>query len=136
MNISSKPESDPSVSKIPAIRETWVRAVQASDVDRLMTLVTDDVVVVQGNGACACGKDEFKAFFHHRFGLLDTEPRVTSVESVVHDKWSIEVDEVESAKTAVRGCAPQSHSHFRIVVVFARQLDGSWKVARMLELLD
>lgn len=135
MNISSKPESDPSVSKIPAIRETWIRAVQASDVDRLMTMVTDDVVVVQGNGVCACGKDEFKAYFHHRFGLFDMEPRVTSVESVVHDKWSFEVDEVESARTAVRGGAPV-HSHFRIVVVFARQLDGSWKVARLLELLD
>lgn len=135
MSISSKQESDPSVSKIVAIRDAWIRAVQASDVDCLTTLVTDDVVVVEGDGTCACGKNKFNAYFHHRFRLFDVEPRVTRVESVVHDKWGFEVDEVESAHTAVGEGVPV-HTHFRIAVVFARQLDGSWKVARLLEFPD
>lgn len=87
------------------------------------------------NIGCVCRKDEFKAYFHHKFGQLEIEARVTSVETVVDDKWGFEVDEVESAETTVRAGAPV-HVQFRIAVVFARQLDGSWKVARLLEFSD
>lgn len=93
------------------------------------------MLMVKGNGMCVCGKDELKAYFHHKFGLLDVEPRVTSVESIVHDKWGFEVYAVERAETTVRG-GMQVHAQSRIAVVFARQPDGSWKVARLLEFSD
>lgn len=135
MSRSSKSDGDPDASGLATIRETWIMAAQASDADRLAALVTEGVVLVQGNGTCVCGKDELKAYFQHKFGRFDVEPRVTSVETIVHDKWGFEVYAVESAETTVRG-SMQIHAQFRVAVIFARQPDGSWKVARLLEFPD
>jgi ketosteroid isomerase-like protein len=60
VNSSSNLDSDSAISKIAALREAWIAAVKASDADRLSAMVTDDVVVVHGNGRCVCGKDELK----------------------------------------------------------------------------
>lgn len=52
---------DPDASKIAAVREAWLAAVKAGDANRLAEMVTDDVVVVHGNGRCVGGKEEVKS---------------------------------------------------------------------------
>lgn len=44
MNSSPNSDIDSPVSEIAALREAWIAAVKASDVDRLSAMVTDDVV--------------------------------------------------------------------------------------------
>ena len=55
VNSSPNSDIDSAVSKIAALREAWIAAVKASDADRLSSMVTDDVVVIHGNGRCVCG---------------------------------------------------------------------------------
>jgi len=92
----NSPESsiDSDVSKIAAVREAWLAAVKAGDADRLADMVTDDVVVVHGNGRCVCGKEELKADFLDGFGRFAIDQRVLSSEVVVRNKWAFEIGEV------------------------------------------
>ena len=56
-------------------------------------------------------------------------------EVIVRDKWAFEIAEVESTLTPVSGGA-QIHAHSSTVIVLVRQLDSSWRVARVLALLS
>ena len=82
-----------------------------------------------------CGKEELKADFLNSFKRFDFDLRFSPAEIVVRNKWAFEFCEVESTLTGVRG-GIQVHAHSRNVIVFARQPDTSWKVARVLELPD
>jgi uncharacterized protein (TIGR02246 family) len=132
---SSNLELDSDISKIAAVRESWNLGLQDSDVNCIAGLMTDDVVLVHRDGRCVCGKEELKANLSHFFGMSDTERRLSSSDLIIHEKWAFQINEVESTTTAVRGGAPV-HVQARSVVVFARQPDGSWKIARMIELLS
>jgi ketosteroid isomerase-like protein len=133
MNRSAERGHDLDVSKIAAVRAAWISAAKASDINGLIALATDDIVVVHGNGKAATGVDALKADLTHDFGLFDLELRDSSAEIIVHDGWAIEFCEVDRMVSAVKsGRAVQTHS--RIIAVFARQPDASWKVARVIGL--
>lgn len=133
MNSRVNPRHDLDVSKIAAVRAAWIRAVEASDVNSLIALATDDIVVVNGNGKTAVGIDALRANLTHEFRLFDVEPRDSSAQIIVHDKWAIEFCEVDRIVSGVKsGIGVQARS--RIIAVFSRQPDASWKVARVIAL--
>jgi uncharacterized protein (TIGR02246 family) len=131
----SNPDIDSDVSKIAAVLEALNAALKINDANRLAALVTDDVVSVRGNGRCVCGREEIKADFLKRVGRFDFDRKFSSAEIIVRDKWAMEICEMETALTGVGG-GIQVQTHSRVVILFARQPDTSWKVARVLELLD
>jgi uncharacterized protein (TIGR02246 family) len=135
LNNLSNPDNDSDLSRIAAVLEACNAALKANDANHLATLVTDDVVSVHGNGRCVCGKEALKADFLKRVGRFDFDRKFSSAEIIVRDKWAMEICEVESAMTGVRG-GIQFQAHSRVVIVFARQPDSSWKVARVVELAD
>jgi len=131
----AKSDLDSDVSKVAAIRDSWIAAVKCGDIDGLVSLTSDDIVVVYGNGKCVCGKDELRKNLEHYLDLFDVEQRDSSGEITVHDKWALLLSEVSRTLTTVRARA-QVLTHSRIVAVFARQSDGAWKVSRVLGLAD
>ena len=135
LDSSANSDTNSDVSRIAAVWEDWNAALKTNDANRLAAFVTDDVVFVHEDGRCVCGKEELKADFLNRFERFDFDLRFSPAEIVVRNKWAFEFCEVESTLTGVRG-GIQVHAHSRNVIVFARQPDTSWKVARVLELLD
>ena len=135
MNSSPNSHTHSAISKIAALREAWIAAVKANDADRLSVLVIDDVVVVHGNGRCVCGKEELKADFLKGFERFSIDQKVSSADVIFRDKWAFEIGEVESTMTPVSG-GVQIHAHSRTDVVLVLQPDSSWKVARVLGLID
>jgi uncharacterized protein (TIGR02246 family) len=132
---TSNPQIDPEVSRIAAVREAWNAAVKASDVDRAMSVVTDDVVLVNVDGRCVRGKEEFRAELSKSWSLFDRELRFSSIDTIVRGKWAIDTMELERTFTAVRGSG-EVRASVRSVVALARQADDSWKIARILVLPD
>lgn len=135
MSSSPQSDSDSAVSKIAELRKAWNAALQVEDANSLAALMTDDVVFVYGSGRCVCGKEKLQADILNRFERFDLDRRCSRAEAVVRDKWAVEICEVESTLTTVRG-GIELHANSRTVIAFARQPDNSWKVARILELLD
>lgn len=134
MSSSLKSGTESDKSKIAAVRQALNQAVKDSDASRLVALATDDVVTVLHSGRCMSGRREFETFFLLAFERWDLAGTVASSEVMVHDKWAIEIDEVQGTRAPLDGAGAPIHSHFQAVFVFARQPDASWKVARVIEL--
>jgi len=129
------PDSNSVVSSVAAVREAWLDALRAGDVERLAAMVADDVVVVHGNGRCVRGRDELKTDFRKAFESFSIEQNVSSAEVVVRGKWAFEIAEVESRLTPQCG-GESMHVHSTTIVALNRQSDGSWKIGRVLGVLD
>ena len=102
MSVSAKADLDDR-AKIAAVREEWIQAVNKSDVDRMLTLVTDDVVAIHGDGHCQRGKEELKAGLLHITAAYDAERKVLSSELILRDKWAFQLDDMDNSMTPVRG---------------------------------
>jgi len=135
MGIFPQQENDSVNSPIAAVRQAWLEAVRAGDVERLASLVTDDVVVVHGNGRCVCGREELRGDFLKGFEAFSIEQDVSNPEVVVRGQWAFEISEVESTLTP-HGGGEATHVHSTTVVALRHQADGSWKVGRVVGLVQ
>ena len=123
------------VSSIAALRRDWLASIKASDTERLLGMVTDDIVVVHGDGRCVCGREELKADFRKGFEAFSIDQNVVSAQVVVRGPWAFDIAEVDTKLTPHTGGAPPLRFHSASVVALRRQPDGSWKIARVLGLL-
>jgi uncharacterized protein (TIGR02246 family) len=134
MNGFQEQDVDSVSSSITAIRQAWLDAVLARDAERLAGMVTDDVVVVHGNGRCIHGTVELKADFLKGFDAFSIEQHVSAAQVVVRGDWAFEIAEVHSTLTPRCG-GEATHVLSTTVTALSRCSDGSWKVARVLGLL-
>ncbi len=135
MGTLPRPEANSVVASIAAVREAWRDAISAADVERLAAMVTDDVVVVHGDGRCVRGREELKADLLKAFEACSIEQRVQSAEVVVRGGWAFEIAEVETRLTPHHE-GNVTHVHSTTVVALNQQSDGSWKVGRVLGLVQ
>jgi uncharacterized protein (TIGR02246 family) len=135
MNPLQEPERNNVAQSIAAVREAWLDALKAGDAARLGAMVTDDIVVVHGNGRCIRGKDELENDFRKGFEVFSIEQNVSPVEVVVRGGRAFEIAEVVTTITPQAG-GDARLVHSTTVVVLNRQADGSYKVSRVLGLLD
>ena len=124
---------DSVVAATALVRQAWLDAVRDADVERLGELVTDDVVVVHGNGRCVCGKEKLKADLRKGFEVFAVEQSVSSPEVVVRGRWAFEISEVESCLT--RRSGESTHVHSTTIVALSRESNGAWRVGRVLGLV-
>lgn len=135
--VSSVPKLDLGLeqAKIAAVRQEWLQAVRDGNADRLGDLTTDGVVAVLKDGRCVNGKEALRTTLQHIFSLYDVERRTLASDVIVRDNWAIALDELDNAVTSVSS-GMEVQAHVKAVIVYARQSNGDWKVARLMELLD
>lgn len=133
MDTSRHQHDDSTASSVAAMRQAWLNALEAADAERLAAMVTDDVVVVHGNGRCVCGRQAMREDFERGFGAFAFEQSVSNAEVVVRGAWAFEIADVDSTLTARRG-GEVSRVHSVAVVALHQQSDGSWKVGRVIGL--
>jgi ketosteroid isomerase-like protein len=80
---SSSAATDSDSSKIAVLREAWLAAVKAGDAESLAQMLTDNVVVVHGNGRCVCGKEAVRADFFEGFRRFAIDQKVSPTEVIV-----------------------------------------------------
>ncbi len=122
-------------AKIAAVREAWIEAVKRGNAGELADLMTYDVVGVHGDGQCIRGKEELKRFFQDILDRYDIRGGISSSDVVIHGAWAVEIDKMETTRTQYNS-AMSVDVALQAVFVFSRQLDNSWKVARVIELQD
>ncbi|MGB9477720.1 MAG: DUF4440 domain-containing protein [Candidatus Acidiferrum sp.] len=131
----SKPDDDSVSESIDTVRRAWLDAVRAADVERLATLVTDDVVVVHGTGRCVRGRNELKMDLRNAFEAFSVEQCASTAGLIVRGSWALEIADVETKLTPRTG-EKQAVFHSTTVTAFNRQPDRSWKVGPVLGVLD
>jgi uncharacterized protein (TIGR02246 family) len=122
-------------SSVEAVWHAWLDAIKTGDVEKLATLVTDDVVVVHGTGRCLRGRDELKMNFRSAFEAFSIEQNASTAGLVVRGNWALEIADIET-KLTPRSGGERTLFHSTTVTALNRQPDGSWKVGRVLGVLD
>ena len=115
----------------PAIREvhtTWIDAVNAGDLVRLLTLMADDVVFLNP-GRAPLGRDEFPAVFSaaHKQARIRCISELEEVVVVGEIAYTRSRDAL-SVTPRAGGEATQFAGHR--ITVYRKQSDGRWLVAR------
>jgi uncharacterized protein (TIGR02246 family) len=119
---------------IERLRAAWLAALKAGDVDRLRSMVTDDVVAMHPNGKTTRGRQELADDFRRFFRSFRMDQTVTSEETVVAGGWAFDRARVSTQIAPVAG-GETSQVNSEVIVILRRDPEGSWKIARMVAVL-
>jgi len=117
---------------ILAYRQAFFAAAKAGDVDGVLSLVTDDVVMMSPNDTTVYGKAEYRAWWEEYFQYFRlavfTEPeRVV----VINDDFATEYAAYMLAVVPVNG-GGRMRDDGRSLTIWKRQPDSSWKIWQMI----
>jgi len=132
----SAPPADPeAVREIIEVRDAWTAAVKAKDVERLMSLLADDIVMMHPNRPAIIGLAANRADLTAAFEKFQVDQSVLSDEIVVAGDWAFDRSRATTTLTPVAGGAPVT-VRSKAITILRRQPDGSWKIARVIGNLD
>ena len=119
---------------IKKLQADWLDALKAADIDRLLSMVTDDVVAAHPGGKTTRGKQELADDFRRFFRDCRMDQSATSEETIVAGEWAFDRASVSTRIIPVAGGQPvQVNSE--VIVILRRTVDGLWKIARTMGVL-
>jgi len=122
------PRSQTAVEEIRAVHSLWISAVNVGDLDRLLTLVTDDLVLLNPQGGPA-GREAFATTFaaaHRLFQIRCTSELDEVV--VAGDVAYARANDTLTITPRDGGTAAQ-FAGYRLTI-YRKQADGRWLLAR------
>ena len=123
----NQPHQD--IQDIRRIAARWTEAVGSGEIERLGNLMTDDIVVIHGDGRLVCGKKEVMSDIARSLQDLSVQQTVKSDETVVAGEWAFDRATVRTIiKSRRSGDTRQFDS--RSVTILRKRSDGEWRVAR------
>jgi len=114
---------------IEKLKQAWIAAVKARDIDGILQLATDDVVAMHPSGVTTRGKQALAADFQRFFEKFDVDQKAVSEETVVAGGWAFDRARVTTTLEPVGGGQP-TEVNSETIVILRQEADGSWKVAR------
>jgi uncharacterized protein (TIGR02246 family) len=114
---------------IRRLGEEWSAAMRAKDVDRLLTLVTDDVVIMPSNMPSVVGKNAVGEMLRAFFACFLVDRTITPEEVQVGGdrafaRWR------DSLTLRLISGGPPISVQARGVSILHRDTDGTWRFAR------
>jgi uncharacterized protein (TIGR02246 family) len=128
----SRAEGRVTINSVKAIHELskgWIEAVKAKDLDRLLTLVTDDVIFLPSSGPPIKGKDAVGGLYRALFTQFDIDQTADNEEIVLTGEWAFSWGAETLTLSPLQGGSPV-RLHGKGLAILRRQQDGSWKFAR------
>ena len=119
---------------IKELQAAWINALKAADIDRLMSMVTEDVVAAHPNGRTTHGKQELADDFRRFFRNFRMDQTATSDETIVAGEWAFDRASVSTQIVPVAGGEP-SQVNSEVIVILRRGTDGLWRIARTMAVL-
>ena len=107
----------------------WIDAIAGADLEALGRLVTDDIVVVHGNGRAVEGRDAVLADFARSFSSFDVRQTVEFEETIVAGEWAFDRATVHSTISPREAGAPKQFEA-RTMTILRRGPSQTWRVAR------
>ena len=120
----------PNHKSIKSILATYEQALNASDVDTVMTLYADDGVFMAQHSAPNVGRDAIRRAYDGVFEAIDLDIRFTVDEvTQVSPRWAFARTRSEGFVTinATGDKAPEGNQE---LFMFEKQDSGEWKIAR------
>jgi uncharacterized protein (TIGR02246 family) len=127
--MTSSPDEE--IQEIRRVAVRWTAAVEAGDTELLGRLMTEDIVVIHGNGRLVCGKEAVMNDFARSFEDLSVQQRVESEETIVAGEWAFDRAKVH---TTIRSRKSWDTKQFdsRSITILRKQGGLGWRVARVM----
>lgn len=127
--IIAEPLSDSDAAAIARVREAWVSALNADDVDGMVAPLTSDCIACPPNEAPTTGKAAQRAWHQSRVDQFRTRLQMSSQELLGGGLYAVERITYAIQLTPKAGGAP-IHTTGSCFWTWQRQGDGQWQVAR------
>lgn len=128
-----KAPAAPTAAEVAAIGEAahaaYVGAINANDTDKLMAVVTDDVVYQAPHEPEIVGRPAVRAWVDGYFRAYKAVWKKTTLDFIVAGDWAFERYAYESADTPKAGGAPLT-DRGKGLNIYHHDADGVWRVAR------
>ena len=127
--ITNSPDEE--IRNIQGVAMRWTAAVEAGDLERLGSLMTDDIIVIHGNGRLICGKATVLSDFARSLQDFSVQQRVEREETIVSGEWAFDRAKVH---TTIRSRRSDDTKEFdsRSVTILRKQSGFGWRVARVM----
>jgi uncharacterized protein (TIGR02246 family) len=122
------------LAAIGRLHQEYVAAHNASDADRLMTLWTDDAVLMPMDEPAITGRQAIGEHYDEFFDQSPSEVTLESVETRVAGDWAFE--RIQVTVTLPGGTEEHRHADVKYLWILQKQPDGSWKISRAIYNLD
>lgn len=107
----------------------WTAAVNRGDMSAVADLYTDDAVLMPANGAAVRGREAVRTFFVQALGSMSPrDVKLWSDEIEVCGETAYEVGRYQMTLQPPGAAAMNDRGKY--IVIWKRQSDGSWKIAR------
>jgi len=126
------------LADVEAVRQValrWTNAVERGDVNALGRLMTEDIVVVHGNGRTLSGKEAVMADAAHSFKSCRIDQRIEFDETIIAGDWAFDRARVQTRITPRDGSDARDF-HSRTVTLLKRAASGDWVVARAMGVVE
>ena len=132
MGCQSVPERghDADTAAIRLLSEEWGRALSARDVPRLLSMMTDDAVLLAPGMPPIEGRAAARALYESVFQRFDRiDQTVSTQEIIVSGDWACSWG-TEATRLTVAGTGAMVELKGSGMAVMRRERDGTWKFAR------
>ena len=127
--IANSPDEE--IQDIRSVAIRWTAAVESGDIVQLGRLMTEDIVVIHGNGRLVCGKEAVMNDFARSLQDFSVEQRVESEETIVAGEWAFDRAKVHTTIIS-RQSGETKQFDSRSVTILRKQSDLGWCVARVM----
>jgi uncharacterized protein (TIGR02246 family) len=122
---------DEEIQAIRRVAILWTAAVEAGDIEALGRLMTEDIVVIHGNGRMVCGRDALMKDTARSLKDFSARQTVESEETIVAGEWAFDRAKVHTVISArERGETKQFDS--RTITILRKHSEVGWRVARVI----
>jgi uncharacterized protein (TIGR02246 family) len=127
--ITSSPDEE--IQEIRRLAIRWTAALEAGDIERLGQLMTEDIVVIHGNGRLVSGKEAVMNDTARSLEDFSVQQRVESEETVLAGEWAFDRAKVHTTITSRKGCDTKQFDS-RTITILRKQSGLGWRVARVI----
>lgn len=122
---------DEEIQEIRRVANRWTAAVEAGDIEVLGRLMTEDIVVIHGNGRLVCGKEAVMNDFARSLEDFSVQQTVEAEETIVAGEWAFDRSKVHTTISSRKSSATKQFDS-RSVTILRKQGGVGWRVARVI----
>jgi uncharacterized protein (TIGR02246 family) len=122
---------DEEIQEIRRVEARWTAAVEAGDIQALGRLMTEDIVVIHGNGRMVCGKEAMMNDVARSLEDFSVRQTVASEETIVAGEWAFDRAKVHTVISSREGGETKQFDS-RSVTILRKHSEVGWRVARVI----
>jgi uncharacterized protein (TIGR02246 family) len=127
---------DAEIGEIRQVATRWTTAVEAGDIEQLGRLMTDDIVVVHGNGRVLTGKEAVMEDFAHSLQDFLIKQTVEPEETIVAGEWAFDRATVHTAISSRKHGGETRQFNSKTITILRKERGLGWCVARAIGVID